>query len=174
MGKSIHSGSRELYFFGHGDLRRFDDEASALQFVRELAEDPLALASLRELLVEQGSALDLAHLEHEDLLRELAALLADGHVQVARAPGVAYGGVSPEQWPDETTSEARENTWIEIQLVDEKNRPVSGERYRIVLPDGSQRTGTTDASGLARHVVKEPGECKIYFTELDSAAWEEA
>ena len=65
------------------------------------------------------------------------------------------------------------NHWIEIELVDEDDQAVVGEPFRITLPDGSVRTGRTDARGVGRlEGISEPGECQISFTELDQDAWE--
>lgn len=62
--------------------------------------------------------------------------------------------------------------WIEIELVDEENHPVSGEKYRIELPDGQIMEGTLDFNGFARLDGIEKGTCKITFSNLDGDAWE--
>jgi hypothetical protein len=71
--------------------------------------------------------------------------------------------------PDET-----KKSWIEIELVDEEDQPVPGERYKIELPDGSVAEGTLDEKGFARIDGMDPGTCKITFPELDKDAWEPA
>jgi len=71
------------------------------------------------------------------------------------------------------TTESCPNHWIEIELVDEADHPVVGQPFRITLPDGSFRTGSTDAQGVGRvERISAPGECQISFTELDQEAWE--
>ena len=62
--------------------------------------------------------------------------------------------------------------WIEIELVDEKNKPVPEERYRIEQPDGSLVEGSLDSQGRARHEGLVPGNCQITFPNLDKDAWE--
>lgn len=63
--------------------------------------------------------------------------------------------------------------WIEIELVDEADRPVADQPFILTLPDGSYQTGRTDARGLDRVTgITNPGECRISFTELDKEAWE--
>ena len=63
--------------------------------------------------------------------------------------------------------------WIEVQLVDEADQPVARQRFEITLPDGSTRTGQTDAEGVGRvEGIYPPGVCQISFTELDQEAWE--
>ncbi len=69
--------------------------------------------------------------------------------------------------------DARPTSWIEIELIDEDDQPVPGERYRLILPDGSEATGTLDNNGLARIDGIDPaGTCQIAFTNLDQEAWE--
>ena len=62
--------------------------------------------------------------------------------------------------------------WIEIQLLDEADKPVAGESYRITLPDGTVDDGTLDGQGLARVEGIDPGSCTITFPKRDQAAWQ--
>jgi len=88
-----------------------------------------------------------------------------------------YGSVEikPHK-PPETPEEIEEKkSWIEIELLDEKNKPVLGEKYKITLPDGKTvAEGTLDEKGCARVDGIEPGSCKVTFPELDENAWAEA
>jgi type VI secretion system secreted protein VgrG len=59
--------------------------------------------------------------------------------------------------------------WVEIELVDDNGKPVSGERYEIKLPDGSVASGTTDQNGIARVEGFDPGECQISFPNQEDA-----
>ena len=65
-----------------------------------------------------------------------------------------------------------EKTWIEIELVDEDDQPVPGEKYRITLPDRRVASGTLDQNGFARVSGIDPGACQITFPDLDKEAWE--
>ena len=78
----------------------------------------------------------------------------------------------PHKPPSEEDEE--EKSWIEIELVDEEDQPVPGEKYKITLPDGSVATGTLDEKGFARVDGIEPGTCQITFPDLDKEAWEPA
>ena len=63
--------------------------------------------------------------------------------------------------------------WIEIELVDEANQPVPGEKYEITMPDKTVKEGTLDEKGWARvDGIKDPGQCKITFPNLDKEAWD--
>ncbi len=74
--------------------------------------------------------------------------------------------------PPEDEEEKEEKSWIEIEMVDEEDEPVPGEKYKITLPDDSVTEGTLDGNGFARIEGIEPGTCKITFPELDKEAWE--
>jgi type VI secretion system secreted protein VgrG len=76
-------------------------------------------------------------------------------------------------WHDPNTEENKQKkSWIEIKLVDETNKPVPGERYRVTLPDGTTLAeGTLDENGFARVDGIDPGTCKVTFPDLDQTAW---
>lgn len=86
----------------------------------------------------------------------------------AHTPGGGEGGATDDDDTEEKTS------WIEIELIDEADEPVPGERYEIELPDGSFAKGTLDQNGFARVDGIDPGTCKVTFPELDKEAWEKA
>ena len=71
-----------------------------------------------------------------------------------------------------TEEEIEEKSWIEIEMVDEEDEPVPGEKYKITLPDDSVAQGSLDNNGFARVDGIDPGTCKITFPELDKDAWE--
>jgi len=75
---------------------------------------------------------------------------------------------------DESDDSEEELTWIEIELVDEEDNPVPGERYEITTPDGRVKRGTLDENGFARVEGVRPGECKVAFPRLDKEAWKKA
>jgi hypothetical protein len=65
--------------------------------------------------------------------------------------------------------------WIAIELVDMKDQPVAGERYRIKTPDGRVHEGRTDRAGRARiDGLPDAGNCEIAFPDLDQDAWKPA
>ena len=59
-------------------------------------------------------------------------------------------------------------------MVGADDRPISGERYEVVLPGGERKTGTTDAAGKARFSGIDPGSCTVSFPDLDEDAWNAA
>ncbi len=67
-----------------------------------------------------------------------------------------------------------EKTWIEIQLVDQEGNPVPNERYRLKITDGSVREGRLDAKGTVRVSGLEPGNCTVWFPNIDAKEWKRA
>ncbi len=82
-------------------------------------------------------------------------------------PPIAGQDFEPEE------VEVTEPSWISLELVDEADQPVAGERYEIIAPDGEViRSGSLDATGQAYVSLPEAGEYKISFPNLDMEAWE--
>jgi type VI secretion system secreted protein VgrG len=71
-----------------------------------------------------------------------------------------------------TEEEIEEKSWIEIELVDEEDNPVPGEKYKVTLPNGKVAQGTLDQNGFAHIGGIDPGTCQITFPNLDKDAWE--
>jgi hypothetical protein len=63
-------------------------------------------------------------------------------------------------------------TWVEFCLVDMEGNPVSGQRYKLKLPDGSVKEGTLGKSGCVRVDNINPGTATISYLDLDEEAWE--
>lgn len=85
-----------------------------------------------------------------------------------------YGSVpiKPHKPPQSQEDKEKKKSWIEIELLDKKGKPVPGEAYRVTLPDGTTTsTGTLDEKGFARIEGIDPGTCKITFPRLDKDAW---
>lgn len=55
--------------------------------------------------------------------------------------------------------------WVEIVYRDDDEEPVANQKYKVMLPDGSERTGTLDDNGLAVEKGVPPGKIKITFDE---------
>jgi hypothetical protein len=64
-----------------------------------------------------------------------------------------------------------QKTFVEFQLLDQDNEPVSNERYRLKITDGSVREGRLDSEGCVRVSNIEPGDCRICFPDLDGDNW---
>lgn len=88
-----------------------------------------------------------------------------------------YGSAKtkPHKPPATKEEKAQKKSWIEIELLDKKGKPVPGEPYRVVLPDGETAAeGTLNEKGFARVDGIEPGTCKVIFPERDKNDWKKA
>jgi hypothetical protein len=72
---------------------------------------------------------------------------------------------------DEVQPVAPQRTWIAMLVVDRGGRPVRGLGYRITLPDGQVRHGSTDRDGAARVEGIPPGSCSFELPGLDAGDW---
>ncbi len=95
-------------------------------------------------------------------------------VQQAKTQTGKYSPATAKPYKPPQTKEEKETkkSWIEIELVDEEDNPVPGERYQITLPDGSVAEGSLDEKGFARVDGIDPGTCQVTFPELDKDAWD--
>ncbi len=71
-------------------------------------------------------------------------------------------------------NEKEKTSWIEIVLVDEDNKPVPNERYKVTLPDGSVAEWTLDSKGFSRVDGIDPGQCKVTFPDRPGQTWSKA
>jgi len=69
---------------------------------------------------------------------------------------------------------AKQKTWIAIRLKDKSGRPLSGERYRVTLTDGSVCEGVLDQRGEAWFRDIDPGKCQVSFPDIDHREWNAA
>jgi type VI secretion system secreted protein VgrG len=77
-----------------------------------------------------------------------------------------------EAGAEEAQDNGKKKTFIEIQLEDKEGKPVPGEPYRIVLPDGSTAAeGTLNEKGFARVDEIDPGICQVTFPNREKKAW---
>jgi type VI secretion system secreted protein VgrG len=95
---------------------------------------------------------------------------AAARAQEAAESKASHGATAAEPFSP-TEEDIEEKSWIEIEMVDEEDNPVPGERYEITVPDGSVASGTLDEKGFARVEGIDPGTCQITFPERDKEAW---
>ena len=77
-------------------------------------------------------------------------------------------------WHDDSeASDDPEKTWIGIRLWDDNGTPLAGERYEVILSDGTTvARGTLNQEGEAYIRGIDPGDCQINFVDLDAATWQ--
>ena len=161
----------------------FHDTLSALDFLHTFMYDPLSMMTLRSSLTEELPSTDLAGLDDQEVLEQLASRLVYGNLRIVpfapSQPAIQAGGaaqatpaVEEEEEEEQAAGAAAEQrtSWVGIKLVDEEGSPAAGEKYRIVLPNGSIREGQLDASGQVRINDIEPGTCQVSFPDLNSTS----
>lgn len=85
-----------------------------------------------------------------------------------------YGAAKtkPHKPPQTAEEKQKKKSWIEIEAKDNKQKPMAGEPYKVILPDGQTAAeGTLDEKGFARVEGIEPGNCKVSFPRRDKSAW---
>jgi hypothetical protein len=152
--------------------RRFDGVEEADAMLRALDDDALNEPALRAAMAGVDGLRDLSRLDADEA-RRLAAWMFDDrslldhrHRVEVLGGGGGGGGGDPVDPVDPVP--VKTETWIEVHLKRVDGTPVSGERYRVKLPDGTVQEGTTNAAGAARIEPIEPGGiCDWSFPDLD-------
>lgn len=119
---------------------------------------------------------DPPRLERSRLIEALARHLANKTLLLVDGYGAKQGGggrVKPVEPPkSKPPPKVTESTFIAIELVDEEGIAVPFERYRITLPDGTERSGRLDDKGKARiENIRPAGACDITFVDLHGEEW---
>jgi hypothetical protein len=93
---------------------------------------------------------------------------------VERTWNMAPAGLVEAVTPSQLGGKAKDviDHWIRIELVDTDNQPVSGEAYKVALPDGVIREGRLDDQGRAMiGGIRVGGPCKVCFPQIDGQEW---
>jgi hypothetical protein len=156
------------------DTRPLNLDASLVTRMLRSALAELPDYQLRELLHETD---DPEHrLDEVGLVDRLAWKIARGDLILVRE---VHGGISPgdpdkPEEPEDDDDVIEKLDWIEILVEDEDHQPIPNVAYKLVLPDGSTRTGSTNKLGIVRYDRIPAGSCKFELTELDAKAWKTA
>jgi len=79
--------------------------------------------------------------------------------------------IKSENIEKNTQEDVKKDSWIAIELLDENNQAIAGEKYEVTLPDGSVASGTLDGLGVAKVSCFEQGNCIVRFPDLENDAW---
>lgn len=91
----------------------------------------------------------------------------------AGSPASPCGAADSPDSPSNQVIDPTKSHWISIRLVDPHGKPVPGEDYKVILPDGITNVeGSLDAHGRARISGIDSGNCKISFPNRDAKDWE--
>lgn len=142
------------------------DRRRALELLRDLGRDRAVLADLRRLWARETGATTLCFASDEQVLAQLADLVASGSLAVARVhhtmPRVRYPVEGEAEAPPPAEEPAAEKSWIELHVVHaETGAPVAGVALQITPASGSEAEHTTDAKGKVRLDGIAKGPCVV-------------
>jgi hypothetical protein len=181
MSETMRSSVGQIQLAWKRDLQALD-HAAALRLLRAAVGGSVGeggIRAMRRLLGQSGAGLSVDRLDDDAVIEQLASRIGSGEIVAFRQRGA--GGI----WSERVASEPppapsppifaprTQTTWIEIQLLDEADQPVRGQRYEILMPDKSVQRGTLNYLGKARvDGITLGGDCLIRFPDLDADAWE--
>lgn len=161
-------------------------------FERSLSDDQSRRALIEMYEHLTGRAVNGAGANIHDLRRAVQDTLADAvrngqlrMVPVHRGGGASSAFNEAEQHAARDLAAEREalrarrdveertsKTWVEIELVNQRGKPVGGAVYRLKLPDGTLRQGKLDNDGRIRVPGIDPGTCEICFPDYHGGEWQ--
>lgn len=190
----LQDGPARLQILSPSHMRQFRDVAAAREFLRPLIAQPGNIIAVRRALApaivsSEGELLDelARRIVHEGLhvvscadtyLTSIQGTLTEASSAAAGAAAAAAQTQPTPLQDEEAAQEQRqqaaqteETHFIELELLDDAGKPVGDEAYFVELPDGSTKSGRTDAQGRARIEGVDPGTAKISFPDLDKKSY---
>lgn len=105
-----------------------------------------------------GLGKDVAH---------VGSLTACGATITAGSPDTFVGDAGGSGVSNIFRKLLQEKTFVEFQLLNDREEPIPNESYELTLPDGAVITGVLDENGFV-HVPNVPrGSCSIKFPKLE-------
>ena len=191
----LQDGPARLQILSPSHMRQFRDVAAAREFLRPLiaqAGNGIAVRRALEpsIIATDGELLDALakQIVNEGLyvvscadtwLASLQGTLTESAAAASTASTAAAASSQTTPLQDEeaaqaasTADQVEEKHYIEIELLDDEGKPVADEAWFVELPDGSTKSGRTDAKGFARIDGVDPGTAKVSFPNLDKDSYD--
>lgn len=193
----LQDGPARLQILSQTHMRQFRDVEAAREFLRPLiaqagngiairtalgpaiaTTDGELLDALARRVVGEGlyvvSCADTWLASIQGTLTESSA--AASSAATAAAAAAAAAQTTPLQDEEaaqaaSTADQVEETHFIEIELLDDEGKPIANEAWFVELPDGSTKSGRTDANGFARIDGVDPGTAKVSFPDLDKDSY---
>ena len=189
----LQDGPARLQILSPSHMRHFRDVAAAREFLRPLVANAGNALAIRRALEPDAIVRDVDLLDElarrvvdegllvvscaDTYLASIQGTLTESSAATSAAAAAAQQTAATTPLQDEeaaqeassaaTEAAAEEAHFIELELKDDEGRPVPNAAYFVELPDGSTKSGRTDASGYARIDGVDPGTAKISFPEPD-------
>jgi hypothetical protein len=193
----LQDGPARLQILSPSHMRQFRDVAAAREFLRPLiaqagnmiavrralapaifARDGELLDELARRIVQEGlqvvSCADTYLTSIQGTLTESSSAASGASTAAAASSQAQTTPLQDEEAAQEQRDQAaqvEETHFIELELLDDAGLPVADEAYFVELPDGSTKSGRTDAQGRARVEGVDPGTAKISFPDLDKKSY---
>ncbi|HEV7238624.1 MAG TPA: carboxypeptidase-like regulatory domain-containing protein [Thermoanaerobaculia bacterium] len=190
----LQDGPARLQILSPSHMRQFHDVAAAREFLRPLVAQAGNGIAIRRVLgptiaVTDGELLDALakRVVSEGLyvvscadtwLASIQGTLTESSASASSAAAAAAAESQTTPLQDEeaaqaasTADQVEETHYIEIELIDEDGKPVPDEAWFVELPDGTTKSGRTDAKGFARIDGVDPGTAKVSFPDLDKKSY---
>jgi hypothetical protein len=191
----LQDGPARLQILSPSHMRQFRDVEAAREFLRPLIAQAGNGSAIRRALgpaiaVTDGELLDALakRVVGEGLyvvscadtwLASIQGTLTESSAASSSAAAAAAAAAATTPLQDEeaaqaasTADQTEETHYIEIELLDDEGKPVADESYFVELPDGSTKSGRTDAKGFARIDGVDPGTAKVSFPDLDKKSYD--
>jgi len=147
--------------------------------------DPVLMARLRSLLAQEGTTLDVSRLGSNELLAAASTLLEPETLRTISAEPIRQTVGGPVAAPEAATAAPEEAAEIplvpipppakiDLVLLDEDDKGIGSEPYRLVLSDGTVKEGSLDGGGRLLLTDIAAGQCRITFPRLDAEIWKKA
>ena len=166
--RTFQAGADLLAIVPVRDVQTHLSEARARRVVEEYL-DARGTGALHQLLETFGDS-------DREAQRRLATMLERGDMALVRLESgpPRLGTMKEEPVHDwrRPAPEPVQTTWVGLRLVDAAGDPVADEPYVVVLSDGAEVEGRTDADGRARHEGVARGSCRITFPRITPQDWE--
>jgi HEAT repeat protein len=128
--------------------------AAALYRLGRAPDELLRLLDDRDPAARGNAALALAHTQKaRTAVQRLAERDDDRHARAAAKRALA------------ATAPSSAGDWIALDVVDFDGAPLGDTGYRLVLPDGLQKSGITDERGVIREESVPSGACSLVLDE---------
>ncbi|HYC92823.1 MAG TPA: carboxypeptidase-like regulatory domain-containing protein [Thermoanaerobaculia bacterium] len=189
----LQDGPARLQILSPSHTRHFRDVAAAREFLRPLIGQAGNAIAIRRVLEPDTIVRDAELLDElarrvvdegllvvscaDTYLTSIQGTLTESSAAASSAAAASSSAAATTPLQDEeaaqaasagaTEAAAEETHFIEVELKDEEGKPVPNASYFVELPDGSTKSGRTDANGYARIDGVDPGTAKISFPDFD-------
>ncbi|MBN1207999.1 MAG: hypothetical protein JXB05_24255 [Myxococcaceae bacterium] len=111
----------------------------------------------------------------ENLWSELEEAFQSGRLVLLQLPRPVFITADPEEAEaDDWEDDSEPTSWVGLQLEDEEGEPVTGQRVRIKLANGTYKESVSDDKGRLRLEGIPEGNCQVEFVGIDGGDWRAA